>query len=123
MITNYPLNYGDLIILAIIIFCITLYIIFKRQKLSGSTYKGAFYFIFFGISFLLISAMGVCLLEGHWDFNFLFAYLTFRRVSNKSVFVGISYSLFVGYIFLFLGIMQLIFSFIYNFGKENSKKK
>ena len=105
---TYPTDAGRLYFFLIVSVVLAVYIIIKRKEMEGS-YKGGLIVTSIGILLLLISIAGICTTEGHWDSDFILAFLSFKVVSAKMGIGGLYYLRAMAYTIVMFGMGTLIF--------------
>jgi len=104
----YPTDSGRLYFFLVISVGLAIYLFFNRKEMPGG-YKAASIWFSIGILALLISIVGICTTEDHWDSAFILAFLSFKEVSPKIGIGGLYYLRAMSYSILIMGIATLIF--------------
>jgi hypothetical protein len=83
-----PLDHFRLIGFVIISFGIFVYLFFRPKEMKAA-YEARFFLFAIGLLLMLISIIEICEVAGHWDYAFIFAFLTFKEVSKETGIGGV----------------------------------
>jgi hypothetical protein len=104
---SYPTDNIRLIFFLIVTAGLATYLFLKRKELQGAPYYTGLLVLSGGILALLISIVGICATEGHWDSDFILAFLSFKVVSPKREIGALYYLRAMGYSIVMAGIAIL----------------
>jgi len=93
------------------------YAIYLLVKRKDASIRGSVFFFIIGLACLTISIIGACATESNWKFDYILAFLCFKKVSDQMWIGGPSYLRVMAYICVLGGLMQFVIALFKNIDK------
>ena len=106
MMAEYPYDYILIVLFLIGTIIGVAHVFHDRQGFNS--YKAAMPFLIGGMLFVVVSTVGNCAIEDHWDIEYIISFLSLRKVSEDWFFRHLNSW---GYIFMSWGIAILLIVF------------